>query len=54
MGAGTSNKGMKLKYLLRSFAQYSPLLIKTMKAQKPKSNDGNAANKIDQRHQEIS
>ena len=43
IGAGTSKIGIKPKYLLRSFAQYSALPIKTIKPQKPKSNDGNAA-----------
>jgi hypothetical protein len=43
IGTGTSKRGMKPRYLLSNFAQYSALPIKTMKPQKPNKRDGNAA-----------
>ena len=43
IGVGTSKIGMKPRYLLINFAQYSAEDIKIKNPQKPKSNEGNAA-----------
>ena len=43
IGVGTSNNGMKPKYLFNNFAQYSADYMKMKKPQNPKSNDGKAA-----------
>jgi hypothetical protein len=43
IGVGTSKNGIKPKYLVISFAQYSADDIKTKNPQKPKRSEGKAA-----------